>query len=97
MAKHTIRGKMWDVRYVPNMRADGECDPPNKPGKEIRISRRCKGLRRLVVLLHEGIHAGLWDLDESVVEELAEDLGRLVWREIIEPNNRTSPPNTAPR
>jgi hypothetical protein len=84
MARHKIRGKVWDVRYVPNMEMDGWCDSPETKGKQIRIAKRCKGLRRLVVLLHEGIHAGLWDLDESVVEELAEDLGRLIWREMID-------------
>lgn len=89
MAKHKIRGKIWDVRYIPNMTNDGECDEPSTKAKQIRIAQRCKGLRRLVVLLHEGIHAGLWDLDESVVEELAEDLGRLIWREML-----TSPDQT---
>jgi len=84
MAKHKIRGRMYDVVSVPNMRADGECDPPTTPGKEIRIASRCKGVRRLVVLLHEGLHAALWDLDEAAVTEIAEDLGRMIWREMAE-------------
>jgi len=86
MARHKIRGKVWDVVYVPNLKMDGWCDGPEVKNKQIRIAKRCKGLRRLVVLLHEGIHAGLWDLDEAVVEELAEDLGRMVWREMVEGN-----------
>jgi len=36
--------------------------------------------RELVVILHEGIHAGVWDLSEETVTELAEDLGALVWQ-----------------
>lgn len=82
MAKHRIRGKMYDVVGVRNLKADGECDPPTSKGKQIRIASRCKGLRRLVVLLHEGLHASLWDLDEEAVTEIAEDLGRMIWREM---------------
>jgi hypothetical protein len=82
MAKHKIRGKMYDVVSVRNLKADGECDPPTSKGKQIRIASRCKGLRRLVVLLHEGLHASLWDLDEEAVTEIAEDLGRMIWREM---------------
>lgn len=83
MAKHKIRGRMYDVVEVRNMRADGECDPPTSKGKQIRIASRCKGLRRLVVLLHEGLHASMWDLDEEAVTEIAEDLGRMIWREMV--------------
>ena len=82
MAKHRIRGKMYDVVEVRNLKADGECDPPTQAGKQIRIASRCKGVRRLVVLLHEGLHAALWDLDEEAVTEIAEDLGRMIWREM---------------
>lgn len=82
MAKHKIRGRMYDVVQVRNLKADGECDPPTQAGKQIRIASRCKGARRLVVLLHEGLHAALWDLDEEAVTEIAEDLGRMIWREM---------------
>ena len=82
MAKHRIRGRMYDVVEVKGLRADGECDPPTSMGKQIRIASRCKGVRRLVVLLHEGLHASLWDLDEEAVTEIAEDLGRMIWREM---------------
>ena len=82
MAKHKIRGRMYDVVEVRNLKADGECDPPTQAGKQIRIASRCNGVRRLVVLLHEGLHAALWDLDEEAVTEIAEDLGRMIWREM---------------
>lgn len=82
MARHKIRGKVWDMRYVPNMEMDGWCDSPDTKNKQIRIAKRCKGLRRLIVLLHEALHAGLWDIDEDAIEELAEDAGRLLWKEL---------------
>ena len=85
MAKHKIRGRMYDLRYVPNAtlpKDDGECDAPTTKAKQIRIAKRCKGERLLVVLIHEGLHAGLWDLDEEAVTEIAEDLGRMIWREM---------------
>ena len=34
----------------------------------------------LVVILHEALHAALWDLDEQAVDEISTDAGRLLWR-----------------
>jgi hypothetical protein len=62
------------------MVADGECDAPDMPGKEIRIRRGLRPERELDVLIHEMVHAALWDLDESAVEELATDITRALTR-----------------
>ena len=83
--RHKIRGKMWNVRRVPNLgNARGSCDPPTKPNKEIKILSSLRGQEFLEVLLHEILHAALWDLDEQAVSETAEDAARAIWREFNE-------------
>jgi hypothetical protein len=80
--RHKIRGKIWNVRRVPNLgNARGSCDPPTKPNKEIKILSSLRGQEFLEVLLHEILHAALWDLDEEAVSETAEDAARAIWRE----------------
>lgn len=72
-----IRGKEWVLRFCKlprNIR--GLCDAPDTKGKTIKIGHKLKGEEKLEVLLHEMLHAGLWDLSEEVVAELAADLAR---------------------
>lgn len=76
----TILGKRWRLREVPNLANRGDCDPPDKPNKEIRIWQGCKGEERLEVLVHECIHASHWPLSEEYVAKFAEDLARILYR-----------------
>ena len=69
------------VRERPSEDADGECDPPG-PRREIRIDPNLPVDRTLEVLIHEGLHACLWDLGHEAVEETAESLAALVLGEI---------------
>ncbi len=75
-----ILGKVWGLRFAPNMGNRGDCDPPDQPGKEIRISSSLRGEQRLEVLLHELLHAAGWHIDESFVEQFAADAARAIWR-----------------
>ena len=52
-----IRGKRWRFRSA-NIKAMGDCDPPHKRGKEIRIRRSLRGLDLLDTAIHELLHAG---------------------------------------
>jgi hypothetical protein len=82
MTRHKIRGKIWNVRRVPNLgNARGSCDPPTKPNKEIKILSSLRGQELVEVLIHEGLHAAFWDIDESVIEQVADDLARLLVKE----------------
>jgi hypothetical protein len=58
----------------------GDCDPPNQPNKEIRISSALRGEERLEVLIHELVHAAGWHIDETFVERFARDAARAFWR-----------------
>lgn len=78
---HTFRGKRWRLIEVDHSpRVGGDCEAPHIKGKVIRISRRVHGPQRLTYLLHEALHACLWDLDEEAVTETANDVARLLWR-----------------
>lgn len=75
-----ILGKTWRIRFAPNMGCRGDCDPPNQPGKEIRISTALGGEERLEVIIHESLHCAGWFIDESFVEQFAAGVARNLWR-----------------
>lgn len=80
MTRVTMLGRRWLLRFAPNMSNRGECDPPDEPGKEIRISSAIEGEERLEVLLHELLHAAGWHIDETFVERFASDSAHVLWR-----------------
>lgn len=80
MRRLKILGKVWRLRFSPNLANRGDCDPPHQPGKEIRVSSTLRGEELLEVLLHELVHAAGWHLDESFVERFAADVARALWR-----------------
>lgn len=76
---------MWSIEFVDYpLRLDGEtqwaiCDPPDVPGKRLRIHRSLRNASEqeaLDVINHEVLHMGLWDLDEEPVREIARDQAR---------------------
>ena len=86
--KHNLNGKQYDLIYVDEIPDDptgvafGECDHPDTTGKKIRIKKDIS-LRMLVeALIHEGIHACFWCLDEEEVRQSAEDIAVLLMKEL---------------
>lgn len=78
-----ILGKFWDFVRVPGnllRGADGDCDPPSAKGKRIRVWDKLNGERELAVTIHEALHAADWHKDEEWVEQVGEDIARLLWR-----------------
>ena len=75
-----ILGKRWRLRFAPNLANRGDCDPPQQPGKEIRISTALRGEERLEVILHELLHCASWHIDENFVEAFSADAARTLWR-----------------
>lgn len=80
MIRIKILGKLWRLRFAPNMANRGDCDPPQQAGKEIRISSALRDEERLEVLIHEFVHAAGWHIDETFVEQFARDAARALWR-----------------
>lgn len=74
----TVSNRRWNLRFVRTKAYDGECDPPDKANKEIRIADRLKGEAKLDCVLHEMLHAAGWPLDEKFVEQFATDAARVL-------------------
>ena len=84
----SILGKRWRLRWAANLANRGDCDPPNQPGKEIRISTTLRGEEKLEVILHELLHAAGWHIDEAFVECFARDAAKALWRLGYRENNQ---------
>lgn len=81
--RHKIRGKMWNVRYAPNLKDRGHCDPPDKKNKSIIIKQGLKGQELMELLIHEMLHCLLFlELDEDFVVMAADDISRALWKEL---------------
>jgi hypothetical protein len=73
-----IRGKYYTLRFGrPMPGSDGHADPQ---AKEIVVSSRLRGERKMDVLIHELLHFAHWDLDEAAIEETASDIAKILWR-----------------
>ena len=81
----TFRGKPWKLtRHRKMPPGDREklgyaMMTARGPGR-IGVDARLSGYEELRVLLHEGTHAALWDLDESAVDETSRDLADMLWK-----------------
>ena len=71
-----IRGRRYRVRFVDARRLPdcfGDADSPSKTShRQIRVLRGLEPVTRAGVLTHEVLHACQWDLDEDVVDEIAQ-------------------------
>lgn len=75
-----ILGRIWRLRFVPNLSTSGDCDSPATPSKEIRIWQGLRGQDRLDTIIHECLHAAHWSIDEAFVAQFATDLARILWQ-----------------
>jgi len=75
-----ILDKQWQIRPCRMRDNRGECDHPEKPGKEIRIDPDLRGEELLEVVFHEHLHAGNWSLDEEFVGQISADCARNITR-----------------
>ena len=73
-----IRGQKWRLRFVTNLGdAEGIC---NKEERIIRIALGYTEDRTLDSIIHEILHAALWDLDEEAVQDTANAISAALWR-----------------
>ncbi len=75
-----VRGLPWSVVAVEMDSTWGMCDDPATEGREIWIDPRLSEEHELEICLHELLHAAFWDIDESVIEQVAKDFARVLWR-----------------
>jgi hypothetical protein len=73
-----IRGQRWRLRFVPNLGdAEGLCD---KDQRTIKIALGYPEDRTLDSVVHELLHAALWDLDEECVHDTANAISAALWK-----------------
>ena len=84
----TVLKKRWRLRFCRLKDRYGDCDPPDQPGKEIRICTGLSEQKELEVLLHEMLHCADWQKSEEFVEHVADDITRVLtklgWRKTKE-------------
>ena len=69
----------------------GECDPPSKKNKAIRILKNQSLEEELRVIIHEVAHSAQWELfSEEFVDRFSTDLARLLVRLGYKKNEKTS-------
>ena len=81
----TFRGKPWKLirhRKMPpgDHEKQGYAMMKAKGPGIIGVRAALGGFEELRVLLHEGTHAALWDLDEEAVDETSRDLAEMLWK-----------------
>ena len=78
-----FKDQVEEHRLTQKLQADEEllglCDPPGKRNRQIQILKRLTGMQRLVIIIHELLHAEFWDLSEEEIKNAAEDIGRILW------------------
>lgn len=80
----TILGKRWNFRRVNKLgpKTYGECDPPDKFKKELRVLRRLYGQAEMETILHEMLHAADWTKDEAWIDEVASDIAKFLYKRL---------------
>ena len=83
----TIRGQRFQLRrlkkiVVDGVACDGKCDPPHCNPRVIAVQKDLTGQHELDVFIHEMLHAALWDLDESAIEETATDIAHVLFTQL---------------
>jgi hypothetical protein len=76
--RFTIRGEPVNWRYS-RLRGSADGYARYEP-REVIIHSGLSGRRRLMVELHEALHQAFYDLDESVVLEVGNDLAKILWK-----------------
>ncbi len=76
----TVRGHKWGVAKLNKGRALGLCEGPHIPGKEMDFPVHGGTRKDLDTIVHELLHAAMWDAAEECVYETAQDIAKVLWR-----------------
>ncbi len=82
--KAIFRGVKYHILWrdpvgFPKATAGGACESPLKKHPIIEISPSLRGRNKLRVLIDEGTHACLWDLDNESVAECSTSMAEWLW------------------
>lgn len=76
----TINSKRWRIVWEKPHRFAADCDAPNVANKCIRIDPSLLGNPQKLtrILLHECLHAAMWEASEEWVDWVSDDLARIL-------------------
>ncbi len=83
-----IRGKVWEfhrvhkLAHIPDAKLsdDGMCEGPHVKGRRIWVRKQKDAQAELDAIIHECLHAALWDLDDETVHDTAHDIAKIIYR-----------------
>jgi hypothetical protein len=85
---HVFRGKRYRIEFVAiekgikklSPRALGTCSDPYTKDKTITIEPDISDRDLLKVAIDEGIHACVWDFDNTAVDQMSQSISDFLWR-----------------
>ena len=86
---HMFRGRRYTIQWRPLSRSEkrqmktdaiASCDGPPSVKRNITIDPSISEQELLRAAIDEGIHACVWDFDNTAVDEMAESISRFLWR-----------------
>ena len=85
MFKVLIRGVEYTVKRATSKQLKagcyGDCTHPAAISPTIQLIHGLRGKRLLNYTIHEAQHACLWDLDEEAVNDSAEAIAEILWKD----------------
>jgi hypothetical protein len=76
----TICGKRYKFGLKRLRQARGLTDHPKTKNKGVSIDVREHGKKLLATLLDELIHCAIWEIDNTVVDTISDDMAEVLWR-----------------
>jgi hypothetical protein len=81
MKFHTFRGKRYRIKKVRRGRDYlGICDDPKDHYKVLEAPIDGKSCNDLDTIIHESLHACLFDIDDAVIDASATSIAKFLWR-----------------
>ena len=78
---HTFRERRYRIKLQrPSIDELGRCEHPGAKHKAIHLDPDLDGRLAMDTAIHEALHACFWWLSEEVVEKVATDIARFLWR-----------------
>ena len=77
---HVFRGRRYTVEGKRQRRMSGYCDDPRSSDRIINIPIEGTTKDNLSTIVHESLHACLWDMSEDAVEDTADSIAKFLWK-----------------
>lgn len=73
----TFRNRVFDIKYIDTGELNGSCCDESEL---IELNKRLRGLTKLDAEIHESLHACLPMLEEKIVNPIATDIAKFLWK-----------------